>query len=984
MNTTSKSNNTDSILNTTSNNNKEVSDWHDQNSCCYSIVGNEEDSIDEYSTMTQRTHKNMFNHIPQESVVIENSDHFITMKNNHLKQLSNLSYDTQYIDSLELVKGLMLKNISFSNYEFFMKWKHGKKNSSINSASYMSLNKLKKTVLSRVYGNQEFQHKMMPKYTLLNCPSGRAFNVITYDIDAMIYDLLSDKNLTCSKNMIFNSSNINNPFKINLNDCYNEFDQSEYYNETIKKYKSEQNTNGIDPSKLLVVPIVIYMDETNLDNYNNLSLHPVTMSLMIYNQKARNLERSWRTIGYIPNFTAMVGNKSVSGEAKLNDFHFILQHVLDGLKKLQSRPSGFQWVFEFDEYENKKYEMTLKFPLAFVIGDGKGNDTICGKKQNRNTAKRLCRDCNVLLQKSDDPNVGCNFHKMSTLEAMTEVELADNSFYKIICGNAFSGMDFGANPYGINGATPPDPCHQINKGIPERLPTIFMDRLSTSQVSTIDIQCAIVCVRSKRQSDRSLPCINPFIYGLSEKSKLRADQNIGRVFSIFITLLTTDCESKIVGKPGKKEDIHTPATIITQQEYNQWVLLFEEVLILISWIYLESHPKVVFKGGKNSLACERMRMFMTRFKTTANRTKGMGLKLMKWHQLLHLWMYIRMYGSLYAVDSARSESHHRKKKQIASHTQRRIIVLDHQTAQHEFTYNSFLKGMLKANIKLDDKFESFQLSDKMDNENNISLNHNGSRFVLTFNYEDNIVTGEWKSKKFNREFDFPRHILSSIYSKLNNYNHNEAGRRIKTIDGFTEYQLTVDETDELHVFRSCPNYRMEGHWFDWAYVNWGEDFGNLPSQLLLFLDMSSMTFESANNNTIPNNPIVYKNAVLVHSAKYEENIQKLKKKYSDNNNLNSQIPLITRIVSFYDMERNYQLIDIDSLYKACYVVVDKLGVLGNKDFTPGNTEKIIVIESMSQWHYHFLDYRDNRLLLDSAKRENEKFELGMDEFPYEG
>ena len=84
------------------------------------------------------------------------------------------------------------------------------------------------------------------------------------------------------------------------------------------------------------------------------------------------------------------------------------------------------------------------------------------------------------------------------------------------------------------------------------------------------------------------------------------------------------------------------------------------------------------------------------------------------------------------------------------------------------------------------------------------------------------------------------------------------------------------------------------------------------------------------------------------------------------------------------MERNYQLIDVDSLYKACYVFVDKLGVLGNKEFTPGNAEKIIVIKSMSQWHYHFLDYRDNRLLLDSAKRENKKFELGMDEFPYEG
>ena len=46
------------------------------------------------------------------------------------------------------------------------------------------------------------------------------------------------------------------------------------------------------------------------------------------------------------------------------------------------------------------------------------------------------------------------------------------------------------------------------------------------------------------------------------------------------------------------------------QEYNGWIKIFEETLILHSWIYLDNHPKVAFNGGNYSIVSDRLRLYM--------------------------------------------------------------------------------------------------------------------------------------------------------------------------------------------------------------------------------------------------------------------------------------------------------------------------------------------------------------------------------------
>ena len=315
-------------------------------------------------------------------------------------------------------------------------------------------------------------------------------------------------------------------------------------------------------------------------------------------------------------------------------------------------------------------------------------------------------------------------------------------------------------------------------------------------------------------------------------------------------MLTPDFEKLVVNKLGRKVDDESPRTKITLNEYNNWIIVFEETLILHSWIYHDKHPKIFFNGGRKSIACDRLRSYMDTYKKNAMRHEGMGLKFLKFHQILHLWWIIRLFGCLRNVDTARVESHHRKKKVIGKQTQRRVEFFHEQTANGEYNYNLFIKVLQCAgipvakmfetasNLKTDEKKSPNNEEDEEDekvsisSDDSIDLNvfgnksifssitkkNRGSSFILAFDYEKETTSAKWLSRKRGINTpNFHPHILTSVYKKFKNYNHGEVGKRLKRIIGFTEYRLTRNtDSDNNIIIRSCPNYRSENDWYDWV------------------------------------------------------------------------------------------------------------------------------------------------------------------------
>ena len=347
---------------------------------------------------------------------------------------------------------------------------------------------------------------------------------------------------------------------------------------------------------------------------------------------------------------------------------------------------------------------------------------------------------------------------------------------------------------------------------------------------------------------------------------------------------------------------------------------------------------------------------MISYKKTANRTEGMGLKILKFHQLQHLWWVIRMFSCLPNIDSGRNESHHKKKKKIGSLTQKRVEIFDIQTAKKEYLYDLFIRAMKETNIPIPAMFET-----KVDTQSNDTSNHInhvcGSKCILTFDYLKNCITQKWLSRaKQSNQSNYPEHILQAVFNKFKWYNHGQRNYRINSIQLFTEF-IVESKDKKSFLIRTCPNYRSEKDWFDWAIVEWGdepEDNDNkfIEAQMLIFLDFSTMKLEKCHDkeddrNMIPHDKVKFKQCAFIHSCTDTVTISKRRQCSSV-----SQGYITNKLCSFKSMEHNYQVVDIDSITKPCTEIIDKSK--GIKDtFIPGLTDKIFVLENKKSRSYLF-------------------------------
>lgn len=931
--------------------------------------------------------------LKQETIEIRDENHFVYMNNLQTEEISNSVCDVDYKDCLELVTILMRHKIPLNGvYNDLMEWK----NKNNKSSSKISLESLFKKAEGRVYGSS-LGIKMKPTQTNIICPSGRRVSVTSFDADALIYDMLSDYQLMQHNNLIFVDGDDTNPFKVKESSVYGDFQTSEFYQETLKMRNIDQNND-------VLVPIQLYMDETVLDSYSKLSLHPLVMTLLIFNQNTRNLEMSWRTLGYIPNFESNFGKKNYSIESKNNDFHFVLRFLLSGIEKILSSSVYYNWNFQFQKFQGKVYTRKIHFVIGNVLGDAKGANLLCSRFGNNTSTTHVARDCDVLTENCDDPHHRCTFHKQKNLQQMTIDELKQICFRRPYPYNAFCNLDFGANIYGINGACAADPCHMFNKGVVERLPKIFMSRLPPKLVSVLDRHVGALITNYGNQSDRNYPQLKIFATGVSSSAKLRSDQHIARVFVIYLVLLTTSFEHEIIHKKGRKDNENEVRTRITLEEYNQWIHIFEETLILHSWVYLKDHPKAAFKGGRNSIVCQRLRQYMDTYKMYAHRKEGMGLKFLKFHQILHLWWIIRLFGSLYNVDTARCESHHKKKKNIGNNTQRRIHVFDEQTSNQEFKHDLLIKAIENANIPLPKQFE--KITSKFDVESNMvtrksnSNTCNGSHFKLTFDYDERKVSANWLSSKMsNKRPFFPHHILDALFKKFDGYNHGHVGQRIKSINGFTEYYINQqdDSNIESNLIRACPNYRNDGDWYDWATVNWKEE-GLLECQCLLFIDFSTITMESYQVKqyhdeglNYPHEILARSAAVLVHSIKHEENTchkrtclrRSLPTTSGENRKTQAIQYVCNKLSRFCEMEECFQIVDVDNIHSNAFVIPYEYHK-DDQSYMLGCSKSVIIVSKMTNWHFHFVDYNNTQLMLSASRRVDNNISMNDEKFPFEG
>jgi hypothetical protein len=174
---------------------------------------------------------------------------------------------------------------------------------------------------------------LRPSTKTLQLPGIRSndtISVTTFDFLAQFHSLLSDPQLNVIENLVVNP---HDPFTqyVPPEGRLSETLSGSWYKNAWKHMIENTECN-------YMIPIILYIDKTQLSLSNKLSLFPVTMSLSIFTEEVRRRSDAWRPLGYIANedyFFSAAERHANNPDVKNWRFHVQLEEILRTFKQAQ-------------------------------------------------------------------------------------------------------------------------------------------------------------------------------------------------------------------------------------------------------------------------------------------------------------------------------------------------------------------------------------------------------------------------------------------------------------------------------------------------------------------------------------------------------------------------------------------------------------------------------------------------------------------------
>ena len=455
--------------------------------------------------------------------------------------------------------------------------------------------------------------------------------VPTFCFLSSVVSMLQNPHLMTRNNTLYHQDLYLNPLDsveaAHNNNDYNDIHTSEWFKEAYKEkisYRSQSTSLHFDLASPIPIlcPIIFFIDGVTIGNYYNKSLEPVSFTLGLFKRSVRNLPLSWRVLGYIPDCEKSFGIRynDFKNAAFLKRKHYqqILQHILSQVVSIQSR-GGLKWRLPFydsrDEQPNANdrntpptdkdstkivwKEVILKFEVMVVIGDMKGNDKLCGRKQTYIASKSkdtgVCRDCNVLFKDAHNFQFKCQFVSSKFLKSLPPKICNRLSFYDM--GTlAFDKVSFGADKYGINGNTPPELLHVWYLGVVDFLIEYFLDKITKDGLKFLDKCVMNASQYFARQSDRDMPNIGLFKKGI-QKTKLTGREKGDQLFVLYLVFNSSMFKTEVVeietktrrrfkilktndspSNRARKKRIEFEKILDSNEKFNKWLRLFEKMI----------------------------------------------------------------------------------------------------------------------------------------------------------------------------------------------------------------------------------------------------------------------------------------------------------------------------------------------------------------------------------------------------------------------
>ena len=694
----------------------------------------------------------------------------------------------------------------------------------------------------------------------LTLPGSKSkIDLIQYNFQELVVQLLTDPRLTDEDMLHTNDDPLapppDNPTKlgdINTGSCVRE---------TFRKLIK-------DPSKEMLCPVIWYVDGATVGQFVDHKIEQLKFTLGIFTREARAKDRCWATIGWFPNIrsqstfgdnlfreskhdssqmmpmkegsSGLNGPGSGQAKAKLTadekamDWNACLDAHLESYRQAERDGMVFDYQYKGILYKN----LRIRFFTAFIMADTEEADKVAGKFGNRtDKVAQICRYCKCPNDESDSCVASHPYKTETEIKAL--IQRKDHKRLQKLSQRClplpFHNVCFGLhNNRGVHGATPIENLHQVLLGIFKYVLQCFFDQVGPSSTAAgqVDSLCITIGKLFARQSDRNLPKTN-FTQGLT-RGKLMGKEMEG-VLLLLLSCLQTKAGQEVLSR-GKSNKLKDDAV------FEDWVMLLEA---LLTWELFLCEPEMDVRVVKRLKTKHQHLMYLC--KKVMDRTTGRGMKLVKFHTILHLADDMMMFGVCANVDTKDCESHHKPTKASALRTQRDINKFEEQCATR--VQECHILDLAKAEIAGNRKWE--YLDPKFGDEEDDFLGYLDSPSPQRTSRPCPKPKTETKGTKIRvmldtetmePAFDFPD---SRIHSREN----VEWDRDVVAYLLWLQTHVFSNFLDSLHIltehhrdgqpFRAHPNYRQQGSWYDWVMVNWGGNCAQ-PCQIWCFLDLSCL------------------------------------------------------------------------------------------------------------------------------------------------
>ena len=390
--------------------------------------------------------------------------------------------------------------------------------------------------------------------------------------------------------------------------------------------------------------------------------------------------------------------------------------------------------------------------------------------------------------------------------------------------NVFWHLRFGLhNKAGIHGAMPIDMLHTVMLGTFKRTTECFFDQLGKKSVTAeaLNDLSKEYGELLDRQSDRNTPKTK-FSTGVLH-GKIMGKEHEGILLCLATVLYST------LGKEilAQHHGVFGAKVEGSGQLIHEWLQVIGVLLGWLQWLKSPTMMKMHIEAAKT-----KHRNLMHMVKKTLRRAKGMGMKIPKFHMILHICDDILNFGIPSALDTGVNESHHKLSKTAALLTQKK---------EETFVYQTSIRGeemllLAYAEEEINGRplweYHDGHMHPPVTEPPEREASTGGSKYIL--HYEEETDTISLVSKR--RVKDEAGLYIETDFVDFVDW------LQVKVEDYVPELAVRTEHKRNGEIFRAHTKF-YGGIWRDWMLVDWSAEVDTC-AKLWGFVDLSGIPKDS--------------------------------------------------------------------------------------------------------------------------------------------